>query len=206
MMTTEQAQGLGFRRAGEPRIFQPITQAEIEGRIAESAGASPRGPFFVSARARDPRAMVTSIIADTGENLAYQTSLQRGEYGLQRPLGSNVPGPDFITATREFVGEGPEQPLQMRASIYLNDAKISGIPQFPTPPTEAKATWLTELESAIAPGRLDLGDQLFEQAIRDAVAEGRVFIRQVEIDYSSGVGVEGRVRFRASSPATSTSP
>lgn len=199
-MPEEWAAGL-FRRAYQPRTR--ITPTVIEGRVAESAGAAPGGPGIITGRAQTPQSIVTAIIADKGESMGYQAALARGEYGLQRPLGANVPGSDFITASVERVTT-PEGGLTLQATIFLNDAKISGVPRFPTPAGIAKPSWLAEVQAAVAPDRLSLPDGAVEEAIRRAAAEGRVRLRQVEIDYSSGYAgtVEGRVRFRSSVPAT----
>jgi hypothetical protein len=126
-------------------------------------------------------------------------ALRQGEFGLQRPLGANVPGPDFFTAVREVDAAG-----RVRALIYVNDVKVSGVPDFPTPATAAKASWLAELREALS-GELTLGDAELEQAIRDAVTpEGwNVYARQVDIDMSAGVHGSERVTFH---PGTQLAP
>jgi hypothetical protein len=143
--------------------------------VRESAGASTRTGTFQSASAQTPRSMNTAIRADIGEAEAYKAALERGEIGLQRPGGSNVPGADFITAA-----EGPNG-----IEIFVNDAKTTSVGTFPKPKgPSVKPTWQAEVNDAIQPGRLDLGDAVLEQRIRDAAAAGRVRVRQVNVDYS----------------------
>lgn len=57
--------------------------------------------FGISARSQTPKSFATAIRADIGESEAYKQALLRGEIGLQRPMGANVRGVDFITAVRE---------------------------------------------------------------------------------------------------------
>ncbi len=143
--------------------------------VRESTGASPRPSGFQSASAQTSRSMNTAIRADIGEAEAYKAALERGEIGIQRPGGANVPGADFITAA-----EGPQG-----MEIIVNDAKTSSVGKFPSPKGPGvKPTWQAEVDDAIQPGRLDLGDPVLEQRIRDAAQAGRVRVRQVNADYS----------------------
>jgi hypothetical protein len=128
-----------------------------------------------SASAQTERSLITGIRADEGEAAAWRGALSRGEIGLQGPTGSNVPGGDFYTAQIDASGQ---------VTLIANDVKLSTIGKFPTPATTVKPTWQAELQAAIAPGRLNLGDPALENAIRAAFAAGRVSIRQLNADYS----------------------
>ncbi|MBL8153468.1 MAG: hypothetical protein JNM70_04730 [Anaerolineae bacterium] len=174
---------------GVPVPEQPVPELEGKPQFRESQGANvPAGdpvvdPFSgevlgqTSASARTPRSLNTAIRADVGESAAYKASLQRGEIGLQRPGGANVPGADFITAELDANGKVSQ--------IIVNDAKTSIRGQFPTPEAPGAWTkWNAEVQQAIAPGRLNLGDPALEAEIRQAYAQGRVRLRQLNVDYS----------------------
>ena len=90
-----------------------------------------------------------------------------------------MPGGDFYTAEIDANG---------RVNLIANDVKLSTVGSFPTPATTVKPTWMAELQAAIAPGRLNLGDPALEAAIRAAFAAGRVRIRQLNADYSPAGG------------------
>ena len=184
---------LPFRQAYAPR--SPITPRVVGDRTAESTGAG--GSGVISARAATQRSMATAIRADQGESWAYNTALDRGEYGLQRPFGANLPGADFVTAKVERT-PGPQG--ELRATIYINDAKTSGISSFPTPSGEVKPSWPQMAENAVA--KMDLGDHDVEQAIRAALDEGRIVVRQVDVDFSPNRagGDADRVTFREPQP------
>lgn len=132
-----------------------------------------------SASARTARSMITGIRADEAEAAAWRQALGRGEIGLAGPTGANVPGGDFYTARLDPDGQ---------FTLIATDVKMSTIGQFPTPATTIKPTWMAELQSAIAPGRLNLGDPALEAAIRAAFTAGRVQIRQLNADYSPDGG------------------
>ncbi len=165
-----------------------ISRAQARGALhVESSGASVpmrriyTDPFSgvtyeVSATAGTSRSLVTSIRADIGEVEAYRAALGRREIGLLRPGGANVPGVDFITAVRDSRGG--------IAEVLANDAKTSIRGVFPTPRTTVPAAWMTEIQNAVAPGRLNLGNAALERQVRDAVAQGRVRLRQLNVDYS----------------------
>ena len=147
--------------------------------VLESAGADLVGNGGVMGRAGTARSVVTSIRASVGEAEAYKAALLRGEVGLQRPLPANVVGPDFITAMR---GRGG------RWTIFLNDAKLTTTGRFPTPATSIPVRWGNDLRGALQ--RLDLGDEVLEAQIRQAYSDGRVMLRQINLDYSpAGQGV-----------------
>ena len=125
---------------------------------------------------RTPRSHATSTAANKGEGLAYHEALQRGEIGLQQPAGANVPGTDFITAVLDDAGNV--------SNVAITDVKTSMRGRFPEPKTAIPGTWQAELLDAISPDRLALSDQALEGAIRNAVAEGRVVLRQINVDLS----------------------
>lgn len=185
--------------------------------VVESAGADipsrrmHRDPhtqqvFGVSARSHTPQSFRTAIRADIGESEAYKQALLRGEIGLQRPLGANVSGVDFITALREGATEIKE--------IVCTDVKTSEGGRFPAPKKTIPGTWLSEVQAAVAPGRLKLrviitnvsGPLLhnlplphspaelaaLETKIVQAVRQNRVRLRQLNADYSgTGQGLIG---------------
>jgi Domain of unknown function (DUF4157) len=128
-----------------------------------------------SASAQTARSLITGIRADEGEAAAWRAALARGEIGLQGPTGSNVPGGDFYTAEIDANGQ---------VTLIATDVKLSTVGNFPRPATSIKPTWMAELQAAVAPGRLNLGDPVLENAIRAALTAGRVRIRQLNADYS----------------------
>ena len=132
-----------------------------------------------SASAQTARSLITGIRADEGEAAAWRGALGRGEIGLKGPTGSNVPGGDFYTAEIDANGQ---------VNLIATDVKLSTVGSFPTPATTVKSTWMAELQAAIAPGTLNLGDPALENAIRAAFAAGRVRIRQLNADYSPNGG------------------
>jgi hypothetical protein len=177
----------------QPPIASPSAQQAAPGIRVSTGAFLPSGAAFVdpfsgltlgtvSASAQTSRSLITGIRADTGEVAAWREALQRGEIGLQAPAGANVAGPDFLTAEVDAAGQ---------ATLLVNDAKTSTVGRFPTPESSVPATWMSELQAAIAPGRLNLGDPALEAAIRAAFAQGRVRIRQVNADYSPTGG--GRI-------------
>ena len=154
----------------------------------------------ISARSRTPRSFMTAIRADTGEAEGYKAALLRGEIGLQRPMGANVPGVDFITAIRDGATGIRE--------IVCTDVKTSGAGSFPAPKTVLPGTWRIEARDATTRPRLCLairqtdvaqpsvfpvpdtaGLALLEAAIIRAFAAGLIRLRQLNADFSpSGQG------------------
>ena len=111
--------------------------------------------------------------------------MNQGEIGLQRPGGVNHSGPDFITAARDnSTGE---------MNIFVNDAKSSVVGRFPTPSTSIPLTWGDEVQSAISPIRLNVGDAALEAEIRAAFDNGNVFPRQININYSPAPSGQGSI-------------
>jgi hypothetical protein len=162
--------------------------------------------FGVSARSHTPQSFATAIRADIGESAAYKQALLRGEIGLQRPLGANVSGVDFITALRD----GPTEVKE----IVCTDVKTSEVGKFPAPKTTIPGTWQSEVLAAVAPGRLnlrviitDVSGSLphdlplphssaelaaLENKIVQAVRQNHIRLRQLNADYSgSGQGQIG---------------
>jgi hypothetical protein len=129
----------------------------------------------VAGSARTARSTITGVGADLGEVHGYKTALIRGEIGVQSPAGSNVAGPDFLTAGRDAQGD---------MWVFVNDANTSTTGKFPKPKTTYPAKWNTEIQDALGPTRLGLGDAALEAEIRDAVAKGRIRFRQINIDMS----------------------
>ena len=106
---------------------------------------------------------------------AYKAGLLRGEIGLQRPGKVSEGGTDFISAV--------EDPVTGLYDIVITDVKTSVAGEFPTSATGIPITWGDEVRDALA--RLDLGDPALEAQIWDAFEQGRVFPRQLNVDYSA---------------------
>jgi hypothetical protein len=132
-----------------------------------------------SASAQTRGSLITGIRADEGEAATWRFVLRfLREIGIQAPIGANVAGADFIT-----VGIGPDG----RLMIFVNDTKTSttGSLRKPKGTKEFPRSWRYQVQAAIAPGRLDLGDPDLEAEIRQAFAEDRVELRQINADYSA---------------------
>lgn len=170
------------------RSFPKLKQPEV----LESKGAVRPGrpdrthtdPFTgethpIMATAKTERSMVTSIRADVAESEAYKAALfVRKEIGLQRPTGANVAGVDFITVV---LRPGTRKVQE----VLANDVKASVAGKFPVPKTSIPGAWRAEIRNAVAPARLNLGDKVLEAEIRTAVQQGRVRLRQINVNYSS---------------------
>ncbi len=135
--------------------------------------------YPISATAQLPSSVRTAIRPDVGESEAYKAALRRGEIGLQRPIGANDPGPDFITAVRDDTGHIKE--------IVVSDVKTSGVGRFRPPVRGAAATqklraWSPEVQRAVA--RVKTGSPAMDRDIKQAMREGRVRLRQLEVDMS----------------------
>jgi hypothetical protein len=165
----------GTRPAGVPDILSPQNTASP--RVLESKGADVSRPDRVVGSAKTSRAVSTSTRPSIAEAEAYKEALRRGEIGLQRPAHANAPGTDFLTAVRDRITG------QYR--IVVTDVKSSTRGEFPSARTALSPTWLQEVQDAVAPGRLDLGDPVLEAQIRAAVADGRISIRRITVDYSA---------------------
>jgi hypothetical protein len=130
----------------------------------------------ISATAKSPRAHVTAIRADLGEAEAYKQAIyRRGEIGLQRPMGANVPGADFITAVRNHSGN---------IEILVTDVKTTMTGRrSPKPKVSIPRTWKAEVKEAVS--RLKLPDPHLEAEIREAHRLGRVRLRQLRVNYAA---------------------
>lgn len=167
-----------------PAPVRPAPPSGAPARWRESTGASPRGAQFQSASAKTPRSIVTSVRPDVAESQAYMEALHRGEIGLQRPSGSNVPGADFITARIRPDGA---------VEVLVTDVKSSTVGRFPPPGTAVPPAWFAEVQAAVAPGRLNLNNPALEGQIQAAVQAGRVLPRQVNVNYSPSPQGQGRM-------------
>ena len=140
----------------------------------------------ISATAKTSRSMITSIRADVAEGEAYKAALGRGEIGLQRPTGANVTGTDFITAV---VRPGTKQVRE----VLITDVKASVVGKAPVPKTTIPGSWQAEVNNAVGPGRLNLGDAALENEVRMAVQQGRVRLRQLNVNYSPSAQGQGQI-------------
>jgi hypothetical protein len=133
------------------------------------------------------RSFATAIRADQGEAEAYKAALLRGEIGIQRPTGANISGVDFITAVPMSAGS-----MQIR-EIILTDVKTTtvGAPA-PKPKSVVPGKWQTELQDAVSPTRLRLGNMMLEQNIRQAALKPPR-MRQLRVDYSPAASGSGRL-------------
>jgi len=176
--------------------FLESTGAELPARRLHQDPYS-QNQYGISAFSRTPRSFMTAIRADIGEDQAYKQALLRGEIGLQRPFGANVPGVDFITAVRDGASGIKE--------VLCTDVKTSGRGRFPAPKKTIPGTWLSEVQGAVSASRLKLKVSVadaasaagsfpmphtpaevaaLEQKIRDAVSQNRVRLRQLNANYS----------------------
>jgi hypothetical protein len=151
----------------------------------------------LSAASHIPKSFVTTIRPDIGENEAYKEALRRGEIGLQRPLGVNVAGVDFITAIRR--GDSDIE------ALVCTDVKTSQVGRFPTAKKTLPGTWRAEVDGAIARLGLKVNAtdftgsalhsfpipetaaqiKLLEDAIVLALKNNNVRLRQLNANYSS---------------------
>ena len=155
----------------------------------------------VSAVSHTSKSFGTTIRPDIGENEAYKEALRRGEIGLQRPLGVNVAGVDFITAIRR--GKSDIE------ALICTDVKTSQVGRFPTAKKTLPGTWRAEVDGAVARLGLKVNAtdftgvplhafpipetvaeiKLLEDAIVLALRKNNVRLRQLDANYSpSGQG------------------
>lgn len=99
--------------------------------------------------------------------------MQRGEIGLQRPLGANVRGADFITAVRDS---------NKNIVIIATDVKTTTVGKFPVPKQTLSDSCLNQVPRAV--DRLAGLDPALENEIRSAAQNGRIIRRQIRVDYS----------------------
>jgi hypothetical protein len=189
-----------------------VRQNRTSMKIIESSGATlPSRRQFkdphsgatlpVSATSHTPQSFRTAIRADIGESEAYKEALRRGEIGLQRPMGANVAGTDFITAVRSGSTGITE--------IICTDVKTSEVGKFPAPKTVLPGSWRAEVDAAVSRLKIVVistdfrGTELhsfpmpsrpadiqkLEKAIVDAKTRGHIRLRQLQANYSaSGQG------------------
>jgi hypothetical protein len=147
--------------------------------VRESIGATTREPGSTAASASPSARRQSSVVGDLGEVHSYKHLLTESEYGLQNPAGASVPGVDHITVGRE----------NGRMRIYANDAKTSEVGRYPKPAEEMRNDWLNEVQAAVGRARFGPeGDQqarALEQEVKQALADGEVYLRQLNVDRSS---------------------
>ena len=157
----------------DPSTVDQSIKSPKTGVVRESAGAKIVQNDEPLGSAQTNRSINTGIRSGIAEGEHYKLALESGEIGLQRPGGANVPGPDSITAA----GDGSE--------VFVNDPKNTVVGKHPVAKGPGvKPEWMKEVESAVSPGRLKLGDPALEAKIRQAVADGKVRVRQINVDYS----------------------
>ena len=94
-----------------------------------------------------------------------------------RGSGANVTRGDFITTVLDPATK------QVREVLVIDiNATVAG--KSPMSKTIIPGSWRTEVNAAVSPGRLDLDDAVLENGIRAAVQEGRVRLRQLNVNYS----------------------
>ena len=127
-----------------------------------------------TATAQTGRSMTTSIRPQTGEVTGYQARRAAGEIGILAPSGSNVPGPDYVTAGVEPGGG---------YVIKIADNKIRVTQrEFGEIRDYLKPSWRSAVDEAIS--RLKLDDPATEQAIRDAWSQGNFELVRDTVDFS----------------------
>jgi hypothetical protein len=168
-----ESEGARAPMVANPRITPEVTEAERMGFI------TPGTHLGSSSRAQTARSLITGIRADLGETAAYNARLARGEIGLLAPMGSNIPGPDYLTAAREPDG---------LIWIYVCDTKsrVSANSPFGRVRNNLPQTWRDTMNDALSPSRLNLENPALEGEIRDALLQGRVRIKQDNVDFSTG--------------------
>jgi soluble cytochrome b562 len=170
-----------YEAEGGPPIAPPTPIGDVADPITSR---NPYGSTFVSATSKTERSLTTSIRADVGEWQGYgEAVFNKGEIGILPPGKANARGLDFGTASRNADGE---------LEIFASDAKTSTIGSFPEPAETVKAAWKQELSEAI--DNFD-GDPGLRAELRDAFDAGRVYPRQVNIDYSPSPGGQGAMEF-----------
>lgn len=142
-----------------PSLAQGRVTTDKIMKIIESDGASvpsrrihtdphSDGMYPVSAMSHTPASFRTAIRPDVGEAEAYKEALRRGEVGLQRPMGVNVRGVDFITAVRS----GPNG----IEAVVCTDVKTSEVGRFPSPKKVLPGSWRAEVDAAVARMKLSV--------------------------------------------------
>jgi hypothetical protein len=170
---TSDEQRAAFAKSAQDRPdLAPVTDSGEP--ILESKASSPRGEQFVAGSAQTKRGVKTAVIPDVGESAGYKAALSAGEIGLERPQGVNIGGrDDFVTAARDPSG---------KMWIIATDAKTRSSPtsQFEKPTPGLRKGWDAKVKAAV--DRVDLGKPRLEAEIKAAYREGRVWVRQVNVD------------------------
>jgi hypothetical protein len=188
VLPKSQADALGFRPRGTP----PKTTIEPRvsgGKQIESSGAgrdthpitarttrkpAPRGtPKSQDLEMAQPdpsaaHAFPRTIGADIAQSHGYNALLDSGELGILRPGNVSTGGVDSITVKIEGG----------KAKVYLNDFTSPGTSK---PPKLTHTDWRTTLDNVTKGGRLNFGDPATEELIQQAIKEGQVYVRTVEI-------------------------
>nr|WP_083794928.1 DUF4157 domain-containing protein [Bradyrhizobium sp. ORS 278] len=158
--------GKQIESSGAGRETHPITARTT--RKPPGAGSSPDPLEMPNADPSAQHAFPRTIGADVAQAHGYNGLLDAGELGVLRPGNVSTGGVDSITATVEGG----------KAKIYLNDFTSPGTSK-PAKPTHGD--WAKTLDAAAKQGRLSFGDPDIEQAIQQAVKDGEVYVRTVEV-------------------------
>lgn len=155
---------------------EPVPMTAAGTPIRVSPGASPRGSQFQSASMTKSSAFARTTRADIGEAQATRAALSAGETVLETPQGTNVGGrSDFVTAARDPSG---------KLWVIANDAKTRTSPggTFADPTPGLRPNWNAQVKGAV--DRAAASDPVFGAELRAALAAGRVWVRQVNVDLS----------------------
>jgi hypothetical protein len=166
--------------SGARSTAQASTSAQAA--IAEQAAMGFLNPALAVAGAnvavassQTERSQTTAIRAQTAEVSGYDARLSLGQIGLLAPVGSNIPGPDYVTAAQ--LPNGDYEIVVVDTKSRVSPTSPFGQVRVTLPPA-----WRRAIDDAIR--RLGLPDPNMEQAIRDAWAQGRVRIARDTVDYS----------------------
>jgi hypothetical protein len=138
-----------------------------------------------SGTAQTKQSITTGVRANVAENMAYQARIDRGEHGVLAPGGSNVKGPDYVTAKRLPNGN-------YEIVVVDTKSRVNASSSFKKIRSSLSRDWQDAVSDALTPGRLDFGNPILEQAIRDAWAQDRVRIARDTVDFSP----EGQGKWR----------
>lgn len=168
----------GGMRMADPFAEGALRAAGKSGPVEEAA-VTARAGVSESSKANPARSMRTGIDASSAEFETFKEAVHvRGEIGIQSSGHANAPGVDFVTAARRADGQ---------VEVILNDATVNQAKKVKTTPP---AKWIDEAKAAADPSRLDIGDPILEQEIRDAfnATPPRVRVRTLTVT-TTGTGV-----------------
>jgi hypothetical protein len=148
-------------------------QEQVDMGFLDPALVAP-GANVATATAQTSRSMTTSIRAQTAEVSGYDARLSSGEIGIRAPSGSNIPGPDYITATQLPSGDYVINVVDTKSRVTANP--------FGDVPGSLPSKWESSVDEAVS--QLSLKDPAAQQGIQDAWAEGRVNVVRDTVDYS----------------------